>query len=172
MINPSLPYLLFYVSGHLTQNLCSSLLSYFIHYLFNRYIEELTLSAHTSIIEYIMKEPLKLVVVVHQSRVLNFKPLRHTSTVKLVHAVSFRVFIALADLHTTGDKRRVRGDVNKSGHYLFPVVLVPSEHAGDSIRGRGCRHHGCPGPKNANASGSRRRVTPLGRSDPVLRFVR
>jgi len=38
--------------------------------------------------------------------------------------------------------------------------------------GGGCRHHGCPGPKNANASRSRRRMTPLSRSDPVLRFVR
>jgi hypothetical protein len=32
--------------------------------------------------------------------------------------------------------------------------------------------HGRPGPKNANASGSRRRTTPLSRSDLVLRFVR
>ena len=41
-----------------------------------------------------------------------------------------------------------------------------------SIRGRGCHQHGCPGPKYANACGSRRRMTPLSRSDPVLRFVR
>jgi hypothetical protein len=40
-----------------------------------------------------------------------------------------------------------------------------------SIRGRGCRHHGCSGPKNANASGSRRRMTPVSRSDRGLRFV-
>src|SRR5262245_45584501 len=44
----------------------------------------------------------------------------------------------------------------------------PSDHL--SIRGRGCHHHGCPGPKYANASGSRRRMTPLSRSDLVLRF--
>ena len=36
-----------------------------------------------------------------------------------------------------------------------------------SIRGRGCRHHGCPGPKNANASGSRRRMR-RGLPDPLL----
>jgi hypothetical protein len=41
-----------------------------------------------------------------------------------------------------------------------------------SVRGQWCHYHGCPGPKCANASGSRRRMTPLGRSDPVLRFVR
>src|SRR5262249_31067112 len=41
-----------------------------------------------------------------------------------------------------------------------------------SIRGRGCRHHRCPSPKNANASRSRRRITPVSRSDPALRFVR
>jgi len=52
-------------------------------------------------------------------------------------------------------------------------VCDPKDCSGDdlSIRGRGCRHHGCPGPKNDNASGSRRRMTPLSRSDPVLRFV-
>ena len=32
--------------------------------------------------------------------------------------------------------------------------------------------HGYPGQKYANASGSRRRMAPLSRSDPVLRFVR
>src|SRR5262249_40758670 len=39
-------------------------------------------------------------------------------------------------------------------------------------RGRECRHHECPDPKYANASGSRRRMTPVSRPDPVLRFVR
>jgi len=53
-------------------------------------------------------------------------------------------------------------------------VCDPKDGSGDdlSIRGRGCHHHGCPGPKYANACGSRRRMTPLSRSDPVLRFVR
>jgi hypothetical protein len=45
----------------------------------------------------------------------------------------------------------------------------PSDHLG--IRGRGCHHYGCGGPKYANAYGSRRRMTPPSRSDPVLRFV-
>ena len=53
-------------------------------------------------------------------------------------------------------------------------VCVPKDGPGYhlSIRGWGHHYRGCPGPKNANAYGSRRRMTPLSRSDPVLRFVR
>jgi len=40
-----------------------------------------------------------------------------------------------------------------------------------SIRGWGHHYRGCPGPKYANAFGSRRRMTPLSRSDRAQRFV-
>jgi len=56
------------------------------------------------------------------------------------------------------------------GEHFSDTENRPGNHL--SICGRGCHHHGCPGPKNANACGSRRRMTPLSRSDPVLRFVR
>src|SRR5262249_8889594 len=56
---------------------------------------------------------------------------------------------------------------------LIPPTCKHSGNAKDcsgddlSIRGRGCRHHGCPSPKNANASGSRRRM-----ARPLVALIR
>ena len=73
---------------------------------------------------------------------------------------------------------RSQGSLQSQARWQVAVSSSVSSHAaprivGDelSIRWRGCRHQGCPSPKNAHASGSRRRMTPLSRSAPVLRFV-
>src|SRR5262249_3691887 len=91
---------------------------------------------------------------------------------------------AAASLKTNCRRGRSQGNLQSQARWRVAVsslVSFSSKHrcnakdcSGDdlSIRGRGCRHHRCPSPKNANASGSRRRITPLSRSDPVLRFVR
>src|SRR5262245_3014140 len=61
-------------------------------------------------------------------------------------------------------------------HLSFFVFGLIAAHIVRPIRARhalqsrtGSSHaNGCPGPKYANASGSRRRTTPVSRSDPVL----
>jgi hypothetical protein len=105
------------------------------------------------------------------------------STARYTERRICRAATSLSTLKAVRRRARSQEGLQSQAHWRVAVSSLVSpcrKHRGNakgcsgddlSIRGRGCCHHGCPGPKNANASGSRRRMTPLSRCAPVLRFA-